>query len=74
MSAILNDENSVLTVSSYLESEFDGSLKDVYMSLPCVVNSKGLSKILRPNYSEEEKEAIITSGLALKEKLKDLPL
>jgi L-lactate dehydrogenase len=74
VSAILNDENSVLTVSTYLENEFDGLLQDVYLSLPAVINNKGVEKILRPDYSEGEKSAIVTSGLALKEKLKDLPL
>jgi L-lactate dehydrogenase len=74
VSAIFNDENSVLTVSTYLENEFDGLLQDVYLSLPVVVNAHGAEKILRPDYSEGEKGAIISSGLALKEKLKDLPL
>lgn len=74
VSAIMNDEHSVLTVSTLLSNEFDGALQDVYLSLPCVVSSSGVEKILRPEYSEEEKSAIITSGLALKEKLKDLPL
>jgi L-lactate dehydrogenase len=74
VSAILNDENSVLTVSTYVENEFGGLLTDCYLSLPAVVNAHGVEKILRPEYSEDEKSAIITSGLALKDKLKDLPL
>lgn len=73
-SAIFNDENSVLTVSSYLESGFEGSLQDLYLSLPCVVNRSGIEKILHPNYSPEEKSALIASGQALKAKLADLPL
>jgi len=74
VSAVLNDERSVLTVSAYLSSEFDGQLEDLYLSLPSVVSSQGVEKILRPNYSEEEKAAILESGRALKEKLADLPL
>jgi L-lactate dehydrogenase len=74
VSAIVNDENSVLTVSVYLENEFHGLLQDVYLSLPSVVNASGVEKILRPEYSEEERAAIIASGLALKAKLADLPL
>jgi L-lactate dehydrogenase len=74
VSAVLNDERSVLTVSTYLSSEFDGQLGDLYLSLPSVVSSQGVEKILRPNYSEEEKAAILESGRALKEKLADLPL
>jgi L-lactate dehydrogenase len=74
VSAILNDENSVLTVSTYLESGFEGTLSDLYLALPCVVGGKGVEKILHPNYTIEEKSALIASGLSLKEKLKDLPL
>lgn len=74
VSAILNDENSVLTVSTYVEDEFHGLLQDLYISLPCVVNSHGVREILRPDYSEEEKSAIIESGLSLKEKIKDLKI
>lgn len=73
VSAILNDENSVLTVSTYLANEFDGALQDLYLSLPSVVNADGVEKILRPDYSAEEKSALILSGLSLKEKLKELP-
>ena len=72
--AILNDENSVLTVSAYLEKEFGGMLEDVYLSLPCVVNGRGIEQILRPNYSQEEKSAIIGSGQALKDKMKEIGL
>jgi L-lactate dehydrogenase len=74
VSAILNDEHSVLTVSTYLKDEFLGSIKDVYLSLPCVVSSQGVERILHPNYSEEEKSALLVSASALKDKLLDLPL
>jgi L-lactate dehydrogenase len=73
VSAILNDENSVLTVSSYLSSGFDGELSDLYLSLPCIVNRHGVEKILHPDYTPEEKAALLASGKALKEKLADLP-
>lgn len=66
---ILNDQNSVLTVSTYIESEFDGQVKDVYMSLPCVVNSTGVVKILRPRYNAYEIDKIVKSGKELKEKI-----
>ena len=66
---ILNDQNSVLTVSTYVESEFDGRIKDVYMSLPCIVNSTGVVRILRPEYNDYEIEKIVKSGTELKEKI-----
>ncbi len=68
---ILNDENSVLTVSCYLHEEFGGALDDVYLSLPCIVNSKGVDRILRLNYTTMEQMALLDSGRILKEKIKE---
>ena len=69
LNVILNDENHVLTVSTYIESEFGGNLKDVYISLPCVVNAKGVDYIVRPNYTNSEQMEIIASGKAVREKI-----
>lgn len=74
VSAVLNDENSVLTVSTYIESEFGGALSDIYLSLPCVVGSKGVKSILHPSYSKKEQLAIVDSGNQLKEKIAELGL
>ena len=74
VSAVLNDENSVLTVSTYIESEFGGALSDIYLSLPCVVGSKGVKSILHPSYSQKEQLAIVDSGSQLKEKIAELGL
>ena len=74
VSAVLNDENSVLTVSTYVESEFGGALSDIYLSLPCVVGSKGVKSILHPSYSKKEQLAIVDSGSQLKEKIAELGL
>jgi L-lactate dehydrogenase len=74
VNAILNDENSVLTVSSYLSEGFEGEVKDLYLSLPCIVNSRGVKMVLEPDYSPVEKDALKKSALALKEKMADLPL
>ena len=51
--AIVNDYHSILTVSSYIRNEFDGRADDIYFSLPCIVSSKGVERILRPNYSSQ---------------------
>jgi hypothetical protein len=37
------------------------------------VNRHGVEKILHPDYTVEEKAALLASGKALKEKLSDLP-
>ena len=64
---IFNDENSVLTVSTYQENEFDGRVDDVYLSVPVVLSYKGVNKVIRPNYSKEEIDALEASAKVLKE-------
>ncbi|HHU27844.1 TPA: L-lactate dehydrogenase [bacterium] len=63
---ILNNQNSVLTVSSYIESMFDNQISNVYLSLPVVVNSKGVKNIITLNYSDEEIKQIVKSANILK--------
>ncbi len=67
--AILNDYNSVLTVSTFIESEFDGRIKDLYISLPCIVGKSGVQKILHPNYAKIEVEKLIDSANILKSQI-----
>lgn len=50
--AILNDQNSILTVSSYIDGPY--GLKDVCISLPSVVNRRGVDKIIEVTLSEDE--------------------
>ena len=74
VSAVLNDEKSVLTVSTLLQNEFGGALSDIYLSLPCVVGSSGVERILHPSYSKKEQLAILDSGKAMKGKIAELGL
>lgn len=67
---IINNQNSVLTVSTYIDNQFDGKVDDIYFSLPCVVGSSGVVKILHPNYSSKEVEQIVRSGNILSEQIK----
>ena len=52
--AILNDEHEILTVSTYLNGEYDQN--DIYIGVPAIVNSSGIQEILNLKLSEEEKE------------------
>ncbi len=52
--AILRNENSVLTVSAYLDGEY--GQKDIYIGVPAVVNRNGIREIVELDLSEEEKE------------------
>lgn len=67
--AILNDYNSVLTVSTYITDEFNGRVKDVYLSLPCIVGKNGVQKILHPNYSPYEVEKLVESSNILRSQI-----
>lgn len=68
--AILRDENSILTVSSLLEGQY--GLTGICMSVPTVVNSKGIEKIIDVPVSDSERESLKESGTSLKEVIKTL--
>jgi L-lactate dehydrogenase len=62
--AILENENSVLTVSAYLDGEYGQN--DIYIGVPAVVNRNGISKIVELDLNEEEKEKFTNSVQVLK--------
>lgn len=70
--AILNDEKSVLSVSTYLKEGFEGEVKDVYMSLPSIVGSKGVEKVFALNYRKKERDGLVKSAKALREKIEEM--
>ena len=70
--AIIRNENSILTVSSFLDNQF--GLTDVCLSLPSIVNNKGIEKILDIPLSETEVELFQKSGNSLKEIINKLDI
>lgn len=62
---ILRDEYSVLTVSTLLQGEF--GLENVALSLPSVVNRRGLVRKLNITLSPEEEAGLKKSAAVLKE-------
>jgi L-lactate dehydrogenase len=66
--AILNDENSVLTVSTLLRGEY--GLKDIYIGVPAVVNRSGIREVIELNLQEKELENFHHSANVLSEVLK----
>ncbi|MFF2448591.1 L-lactate dehydrogenase [Neobacillus sp. NPDC058068] len=62
--AILQNENSVLTVSAYLEGEY--GQKDIYIGVPAVVNRNGIRKIIELDLSDDEREKFTKSVNVLK--------
>ncbi len=63
--AILRNENSVLTVSTLVAGEY--GLRDICLSLPCVVGNNGISSIIQAGLSESEQQALTASANTLKE-------
>lgn len=51
--AILNNENSVLTVSVRLRGEYGGK-KDVFIGNPCIINAGGAKRLLELRLTDEE--------------------
>ncbi|MCP3031726.1 L-lactate dehydrogenase [Halobacillus sp. A1] len=52
--AILGNENSILTVSSYLNGEYGAT--DVYAGVPTIVNRQGVREVLEMRLSDKEQQ------------------
>ncbi|MGP7816932.1 L-lactate dehydrogenase [Niallia sp. 01092] len=62
--AILNNENSILPVSAYLNGEYGH--KDVYIGVPAVINRDGIREIVQIELNKEEQEKFDHSVKVLK--------
>lgn len=70
--AILFDENSIFTVSSYLKGEY--GQKGIYVGVPAVVNRNGVREVLEMSLSEKEKELFSASCNILREMIDEIEL
>ena len=70
VTAIVNDEHSILTVSSVLEGDY--GLSDVCLSVPTVVGGDGIVRVIETPLNEEEKEGLQKSAQTLSEILREL--
>lgn len=62
--AILQDENSILTVSAYLDGEYVSH--DVYIGVPAIVNRSGIREIVELQLDEGEQSKFSHSVEVLK--------
>ena len=62
--AILRDEKVVLPVSTLLTGEY--GVTDVFLSLPCLLGSAGVERVLSPELNAAERAGLAASALALK--------
>jgi L-lactate dehydrogenase len=60
---ILQDQNSVLTVSTYLEGDY--GLHNVCLSIPCVIGQGGVKRIVQTELYPEEQSALERSAQIL---------
>lgn len=68
--AILDNENSVLTVSTYLENGKYGQ-DDVYIGVPAIINENGVRELLELDLNEQEQEKLDNSCKIIKQMRKD---
>lgn len=68
--AIVRNENSILTVSSLLEGHY--GLNDICLSVPTIVNSNGIERIIEVPVDESEAGLLRNSANSLKEIIKAL--
>jgi L-lactate dehydrogenase len=62
--AILQNENSVLTVSAYLDGQY--GQKDIFVGVPAVVNRNGIREVVDLELNKEEQEKFAHSVSVLK--------
>ena len=68
--AILNDENSIFTISAYLNGEYLES--GFYIGVPALINRNGVRKILEIPLDESEKKRFKDSAKVIKEMLDEI--
>ncbi|HEY8406175.1 MAG TPA: L-lactate dehydrogenase, partial [Acholeplasma sp.] len=70
--AILRDEKSILTTSTYLNGQY--KVHDVYLSTPTIISRKGVHQILEFDLAAEEQIAFEESAQIMKKILKESDL
>jgi len=62
--AILRNQKSVLTVSTFLDGEY--GLENVCLSVPCIVSQEGVESIVEANLTPDEMEALSKSAAVIR--------
>ena len=68
--AILQDQRSVLTVSTFLDGEY--GIGDVCLGIPTVVGQAGAIKVVEAPLTAQEQESLENSAHILQQALQDL--
>ena len=67
---IAGDENSILTVSSVFDGQYD--ISDVALSVPTKVGGEGIEKILEVHFSRDEMKGLRNSADTLRELIHEI--
>ncbi len=67
--AVLNDENSILTISSYLDHEYGQN--GIYIGVPAVINKDGVKELLELKLNKEDQAKFDYSCEIMKENIKN---
>lgn len=67
--AIIRDQRSVLTVSTFLDGEY--GLKDVCLSVPCIIGHSGIERIISAGLASNEQEALHRSAGVIRRALQE---
>ena len=70
VSAIVNDEHTILPVSTKLSGEY--GVCGVCMGIPCIVGRNGIEQILEIPLDENEKSRLLASSASLKDAISQL--
>ncbi len=68
--AILRNEHSILTVSSFLDGQY--GIKDVCLSVPCVIGDSGVKKTIDAELAPEELRALRASAQTIRKVLDEI--
>ena len=68
--AILDNENSIITVSAYLDNGAYGQ-NDIYIGVPAIINSHGVRELLNLDLNKEEQEKLNNSCNIIKKMRED---
>ena len=63
--AILDDENSILTISTYLENEYGQN--DIFIGVPAIINSNGVRQLVHLDLNEDDQEKLNHSCSLIRE-------
>ena len=70
--AVLDDENSILTVSTYLDGKY--GQKDVFIGVPAVINSTGVRELVELDLDKSEQNKLNNSCSIMKDMISKISL